>query len=987
MAWLGDFVEDGAVECKFTSRTLATGVPTTLAGTPAVEVYKADGLTQSSAGVSLTVDFDAITGLNHVAIDTSADAFYAVGNDYQVVITQGTVGGVDVTGEVVHEFSIENRFDEVDVAKISGDSTAANNLELQYDTTGLTGDTFPSTQAQISSITNSGSAVHTTAASYTLTTGTQSSGTITSTEELDAVTHQHTDDGGVMELYYEFQIGSGSPSQVTVDEALTGNNDSLGVYGYDWVSTSWKQVGTLTGTVLGAIQTNAYDFTTSMVGTGADLGKVRFRYYAASGLTTATLFVDYLRLAFNQSAGGYSDGIEVDTNESNTNTVPGVDGVKGNPVSTWAAALTLSASTGIKEFRIHNGSSIALSANSDSFSITGMGWTLALGGQSIEGIFVEGASVSGVATATVTQPRFEKCGLGAVTMPPSILRWCGIGAGSGTFTAGSAGQYYIVDCVSMVPGSGSPNFAFSGLGSTTGVNVRRWSGGTTWTVDADCTLSVEVLAGGGQTFTTAGADIELRGIFRSATFANSVGGSTPTIQVVGTTGVITISGTASTATYNLYGVSSSLADTSSGTTVNDYTTSRTNYVGGDYALDTDANGRIRIVDGTNAGEINTNAGAIALVDQVTLCITTTTNTDMITVNDIWDELLTGASHNTTNSAGKHLREASETLVITSGTAQGAGANDNQIQLASGASSTDGAYDPALVVIVGGTGIGQTRLILQYAGSTRMATVDRTWKVNPDATSEYIIVPDAGREHVNEGLAQAGGASTITLNTLASSDDDAYNGQTVFIRSGTGEDQVRIVTAYNGTSKIATIHKAWDVVPDTTTAYSMLPVGVSDVVRMETDTITADAFAANALVAATFAASSLDGKGDWNTVVPDAAGVAPTAVENRQEMDSNSTQLAAIVADTNELQADDVPGLIAALNDPTAIAIADAILTRDVSNVEATEGGHMLYTVILATLESAISSTTWTIKQTDGSTTHQTKTVTVDANADPITGVT
>ncbi len=39
----------------------------------------------------------------------------------------------------------------------------------------------------------------------------------------------------------------------------------------------------------------------------------------------------------------------------------------------------------------------------------------------------------------------------------------------------------------------------------------------------------------------------------------------------------------------------------------------------------------------------------------------------------------------------------------------------------------------------------------------------------------------------------------------------------------------------------------------------------------------------------------------NVVVPDAAGVAPTAVENRAEMDSNSTQFSAIVGDTNELQ--------------------------------------------------------------------------------------
>jgi hypothetical protein len=56
---------------------------------------------------------------------------------------------------------------------------------------------------------------------------------------------------------------------------------------------------------------------------------------------------------------------------------------------------------------------------------------------------------------------------------------------------------------------------------------------------------------------------------------------------------------------------------------------------------------------------------------------------------------------------------------------------------------------------------------------------------------------------------------------------------------------------------------------------------------------------------------------------------PTAAEIRAEIDSNSTQLAAIVADTNELQTDDVPGLIAALNDPTAAAIADAVWDENI----------------------------------------------------------
>lgn len=44
------------------------------------------------------------------------------------------------------------------------------------------------------------------------------------------------------------------------------------------------------------------------------------------------------------------------------------------------------------------------------------------------------------------------------------------------------------------------------------------------------------------------------------------------------------------------------------------------------------------------------------------------------------------------------------------------------------------------------------------------------------------------------------------------------------------------------------------------------------------------------------------------------GSAPTVEEIRIEMDDNSTKLSAILGDTNELQSDDIPGLIAALND-------------------------------------------------------------------------
>lgn len=141
MQYLGDYVEDYAtLNFKFSTHK-ASGEPITLAGTPAVSVYKANSTTQSTAGITLTVDFDSLTGLHNVLIDLSADAFYAVANDYCVVITTGTVDSVSVVGTVLAHFSIENRNNKVDVTKISGDSTAADNCESFFDGTGYAGGT------------------------------------------------------------------------------------------------------------------------------------------------------------------------------------------------------------------------------------------------------------------------------------------------------------------------------------------------------------------------------------------------------------------------------------------------------------------------------------------------------------------------------------------------------------------------------------------------------------------------------------------------------------------------------------------------------------------------------------------------------------------------------------------------------------------------------------------------------------------------------
>lgn len=104
---LGDYDASAVIYGKFTTYRPSTGASFTLGGTPALSVYKDNSTTQSTTGVTLTADFDSVTGLNHFAIDTSADGtFYAAGSFFDIVITTGTVDSVSVTGSVVASFTI-----------------------------------------------------------------------------------------------------------------------------------------------------------------------------------------------------------------------------------------------------------------------------------------------------------------------------------------------------------------------------------------------------------------------------------------------------------------------------------------------------------------------------------------------------------------------------------------------------------------------------------------------------------------------------------------------------------------------------------------------------------------------------------------------------------------------------------------------------------------------------------------------------------------
>lgn len=99
-------------------------------------------------------------------------------------------------------------------------------------------------------------------------------------------------------------------------------------------------------------------------------------------------------------------------------------------------------------------------------------------------------------------------------------------------------------------------------------------------------------------------------------------------------------------------------------------------------------------------------------------------------------------------------------VYVTGTAQAGAAST--ITLASTASATDDEYNGMLVRTTGGTGGGagsgdysnQARVVIDYVGATKVATISGTWQTNPssDTTYDLLVTPE---------WAQAQGARILT----------------------------------------------------------------------------------------------------------------------------------------------------------------------------------------------------------------------------------
>lgn len=203
-------------------------------------------------------------------------------------------------------------------------------------------------------------------------------------------------------------------------------------------------------------------------------------------------------------------------------------------------------------------------------------------------------------------------------------------------------------------------------------------------------------------------------------------------------------------------------------------------------------------------------------------------------DQVWDEILTGATHNIPTSAGRRVRQLGA-FSITDGTAQGA--NGNSITLEAAETAADHTLNRNLIVIVIGTGKGQTRTIVDYDSATKIAVLDRDWWITPDATSEYQVLADDTPLVVDHGVAQGGTPTTITLRPCASAIDNTYNHGIITILAGTGQGQIRLLHEYDGTTKIATIcGDGWVTTPDTTSVYVVMPYGITSIGCISPDSL-------------------------------------------------------------------------------------------------------------------------------------------------------
>ena len=418
--YLGDFEDGATVFCVFDSwNNAATGkdnVTTTGFVVADISVYKNGSATQrtSTSGYSVVgTDFDGHTGMNLFSLDLSDNTdsgFYAAGNEYFVIINSVTIDtsavnlfpcsfSIERSGAAISLLkgtnSLANIEDKIDllplITEIISDGNPINATSGAVDNVTLVDAT-----TNVTNLASGSAAISTTSGSFTNTDGGTETNTYAVTNQLDGVLHSVAPSAGDTNGYYEFSVGgNGVPVEIIWDGYANSNGDSYAVFGFNYTTASYEQIGTIVATNQSNVGQQTFVMTSTHVGSGVDSGKVRFRLDSSDGTNVSTDRVLCSYTAVDQ-ASGYVDGsVWFDSTVSNTSTELGVDGTITNPVSSEASARTIANSANLRRIQCLPGSTYTLDQGYEKFQFLGFNYTLVLNGKSLDGSSATGARVSG----------------------------------------------------------------------------------------------------------------------------------------------------------------------------------------------------------------------------------------------------------------------------------------------------------------------------------------------------------------------------------------------------------------------------------------------------------------------------------------------------------------------------------------------------------------------------------------------------------------
>lgn len=126
--------------------------------------------------------------------------------------------------------------------------------------------------------------------------------------------------------------------------------------------------------------------------------------------------------------------------------------------------------------------------------------------------------------------------------------------------------------------------------------------------------------------------------------------------------------------------------------------------------------------------------------------------------------------------------------------------------------------------------GQWKLTLSVADMSGDNIGVKVAYTGPRTPEGFILNPEPA---FDSGVAQAGAASTITLRAGAPS--TSLVGAIVEIVRGTGSTQrPRLITAYDTTSKVATVRPDWSTNPDNTSVYKVTFLTPADLLHIDSN---------------------------------------------------------------------------------------------------------------------------------------------------------